>query len=206
VLAAAGDLSTDGLAALSVARWRTGELTGGAEAAAAHLAAGGDDGGALVVAAEAAARDGRGAEAAGLVERAVSAGGGLAAVEAIVAGLSPRAPWPGVDGASAGMTSGPVGVPAATEPRIALDSALDDLAAGRPDRAAVRLALILRRRPDLAAAVVDAIGDRAEPALELVRGDALRAVGRAAEAERAYAAAAAGLERPGRPARPRGER
>ena len=56
--------------------------------------------------------------------------------------------------------------------------------------AALQLALVLRIAPALAPAVLDLIGDRHDPALALVRGDAYRLVGREIDARRAYADAA----------------
>ncbi len=74
------------------------------------------------------------------------------------------------------------------------DEALEDgraaLEAGDVVGAAVRLALVLRIAPALAPAILDIVGDRHDPALALVRGDAYRAVGRELEARQAYADAA----------------
>ncbi|HSL77869.1 MAG TPA: hypothetical protein VK867_13065 [Candidatus Limnocylindrales bacterium] len=56
--------------------------------------------------------------------------------------------------------------------------------------AALQLALVLRIAPALAPAVLDLIGDRHEPGLAFVRGDAYRLVGRELDARRAYADAA----------------
>jgi hypothetical protein len=186
-LAAVEALDVASLADLAVARWRTGELELAAEAAAAHLEQGGSAAGALVVAAEAAAADQRDEVAAGLVARAVAATDG-ATLEAIIAGRPLQAHWPGelqpgaVDGTSAGQPD-------------PLRLARIELEAGRFDAAALRLALVVRREPDLAAAVLEAIGEQTSVALALVRGDALRLLGREAEAERAFAAAEADLDR-----------
>lgn len=186
-LAGAGALDTDGLAELAIARWRTADLAAAAEAATAHIDAGGSSIGALVVAAEAAAADERTEAAAALVARVV-ARADRATFEALIAGRPLRAPWPpdlqqsGPDG----------GDPAARDP---LRLAQRELDGGQLDAAALRLTLVLRRDPDLAAAVLDAIGDRSTPALDLVRGDALRTLGREAEAERAFASAEADLDR-----------
>ena len=186
-LAAAGALDTDGLAELAIARWRTADLPAAAEAAAAHLDAGGSAIGAIVVAAEAAAADERADEAEAFVARVVAAADG-ASFEAVIAGRPTRAPWP-----SDLQPSGPDGGdPAARDP---IRLAQQELDGGQPDAAALRLGLALRRDPDLAAAVVDAIGDRSTPGLDLVRGDALRTLGREAEAERAFASAEADLDR-----------
>ena len=62
-----------------------------------------------------------------------------------------------------------------------------------PDRAILRLALILRLDPTLAPAVLQAIVVRTEPAAAILRGDAQRLLGRHLEAEAAFASAADGL-------------
>ena len=62
--------------------------------------------------------------------------------------------------------------------------ALDD---GDVAGAALQLALVLRIAPALAPAVIDLVGDRHEPGLAFVRGDAYRLVGRELDARRAYA-------------------
>lgn len=68
------------------------------------------------------------------------------------------------------------------------------LASSDPDGAALRLALVLRLDATLAPEVLAAIpGGTATTALEVVRGDAQRLLGRHLEAEAAYAAAAAAL-------------
>jgi hypothetical protein len=72
----------------------------------------------------------------------------------------------------------------------ALDFGRDALGSGDIEAAALQLALVLRIAPALAPAVLDLIGDRHEPALAFVRGDAYRLVGRELDARRAYADAA----------------
>jgi hypothetical protein len=67
--------------------------------------------------------------------------------------------------------------------RVALDR-------GQPAAAATGLILALRAAPHLAPAVLDLLSGRAEPILVLVRGDALRIVGREGEAMRDHASAA----------------
>ncbi len=82
-----------------------------------------------------------------------------------------------------------------------LARARDELRGGNPDRIATgldRLALALRLDPTLAQDVVEAVGRRQEPAALLIRGDACRILGRTLEAEAAFAAAAALLDRPTR--------
>ena len=72
----------------------------------------------------------------------------------------------------------------------ALDEGRASLEAGDVTNAALQLALVLRVAPALAPAVLDLIGDRQDPALALLRGDAYRLVGREIDARRAYADAA----------------
>lgn len=79
------------------------------------------------------------------------------------------------------------------EPLAELARAKAELEA-RPDRAFMRLALVLRHDPTLAPAVLDALHLRREPAAALLRGDAQRLLGRHLEAEAAFDAAAESLE------------
>ncbi len=72
----------------------------------------------------------------------------------------------------------------------ALEAGRAALEAGDVIDAGVRLALVLRIAPALAPAILDLVGDRHDPALALVRGDAYRLVGRELEARQAYADAA----------------
>jgi hypothetical protein len=72
----------------------------------------------------------------------------------------------------------------------ALDVGREALESGDIAGAALQLALVLRIAPALAPAVLDLIGDRHEPGLGFVRGDAYRLVGREIDARRAYADAA----------------
>ncbi|MCI0345586.1 MAG: hypothetical protein L0221_09115 [Chloroflexi bacterium] len=186
-LAANGALDADAIADLALARWRTGDLEAAAEAAMAHIDAGGTSAGALIVAAESAAAGDHAEQASELVARVVADADG-ATIEALIAGCPTRAPWP----ADLVPTAADAGDPAARDP---LRLSRLDLDAGRTDAAALRLGLALRRDPDLAAAVLETLGDRSTPSLDLVRGDALRALGREAEAERAFASAEADLDR-----------
>jgi hypothetical protein len=64
----------------------------------------------------------------------------------------------------------------------------------RPERAFLRLALVLRHDPTLAPSVLDALHLRREPTAALLRGDAQRLLGRHLEAEAAFDAAAESLE------------
>jgi hypothetical protein len=80
---------------------------------------------------------------------------------------------------------------AAVDPEVAAGSAV--LAAGNAMLAAVHFGLALRTGPGSAEAVLAAIGDSHDPAIELARGDALRLLGRDDEAARAYLSAADAL-------------
>jgi hypothetical protein len=80
-------------------------------------------------------------------------------------------------------------------PIAELGRARDELGSN-PDRALLRLALVLRLDPTLAPAVLDAVSLRREPAAALIRGDAQRLLGRDLEAEAAFDAAAESLEAP----------
>jgi hypothetical protein len=62
--------------------------------------------------------------------------------------------------------------------------------AGDMPAATVRLAVLLRRTPALAPAVIDALEGAPGPLAAVVRGDAFRLVGRETEAARAFAGAA----------------
>jgi hypothetical protein len=66
----------------------------------------------------------------------------------------------------------------------------------RPERAFVRLALVLRHEPTLAPMVLETLNLRREPMAALLRGDAQRLLGRHIEAEAAFDAAAESLEVP----------
>jgi hypothetical protein len=69
----------------------------------------------------------------------------------------------------------------------ALEMGRYSLDAGDVSGAALQLALVLRIAPALAPAVIDLVGDRHDPGLAFVRGDAYRLVGRELDARRAYA-------------------
>ncbi len=65
------------------------------------------------------------------------------------------------------------------------------IAAGDLATAAVALGLVVRLSPSLAPAVLDLIGETGDPGLQLVRGDAFRAVGHEIGAMQSYGAAMA---------------
>jgi len=79
------------------------------------------------------------------------------------------------------------------DPATELARARDELDVD-PDKAFLRLALVLRHDPTRAPAVIDVLHLRREPRAALLRGDAQRLLGRHLEAEAAYDAAAESLE------------
>lgn len=91
-LAGRDALDADGLVDLAEARWRTGDIAGAGEAAAAALHE--EDGPllALVVAAEAAASRGRPTEARRLADKAMASAGG--SIDAVFAGMPRAVVWP----------------------------------------------------------------------------------------------------------------
>jgi len=199
-MAGAGVLDSDGLADLAEARWRTGDLAGAGDAARAHLGGDGSSLVALVVAAEAMAALGRAAEARSLATRAIERLDGR--LDEIFAGM-PRSPiWPADrhDETPASEEPGVEAVapaegefePAASDADRALDSARAALDAGDLAGAAIQLAVAVRLAPLLAPAVLELAAGHRSPGLDLVRGDALLALGRESEAQRAWADAAEG--------------
>ena len=90
-LAGRDQLDTPGFLNLAEARWRTGDLHGAAEAAAAYIADGGDEALCYVIAAEAAATVSRQDEARGYVEQALERH--LFDLDPVFAGLPRRAVW-----------------------------------------------------------------------------------------------------------------
>ena len=211
-LAGRGDLDEDALLDLAEARWRTGDLAGAGEAAGALLAHGREDGLALLIAAESVAALGRPGEARRMARRSLAVTAG--SLDAVFAGM-PRNPiWPDDHGSGSAMHAPlrwtgsrqpirtiPVMSPArATEPRTASPRvrrprpAAEAFAGGRAalaggdiGQAALRLGVAMRLDPGFAEAVLGAVGDwDRDPALALVAGDALRLLGREAEALAAF--------------------
>ncbi|MBI2763386.1 MAG: hypothetical protein HYX54_06525 [Chloroflexi bacterium] len=224
-LAARGDLTGAASVDLAEARWRTGDLEGAAEAAATYLAGGGELPIARLILAEAEAaagrRDGTEDHRAELAALSPDALAGLFAgmphrahwpsltastlasegadQEPSIAGLADTtASPPAIERRARGRSTrrqAPATFPSGND---LLTEARDDMRSGEPDRMAAafdRLALALRMDPAIAPRVVDLVTRRQEPAALLVRGDAFRILGRVLEAEAAYAAAAAELER-----------
>lgn len=198
-------LDTTSLAVLAEARWRTGDVSAAAHAAQAHIDAGGSDDIAMCIAAEAAAVDGRPDDARALMDRLPASD--AVALDAMFAGMPRRAFWP-----AGPVDRSPVKDETPTEvyrhvvgterrrkgqldPSAELARARSELES-RPDRAFLRLALVLRHAPNLAPLVLAALHLRREPAAALLRGDAQRLLGRHLEAEAAFDAAAEALEAP----------
>jgi hypothetical protein len=96
-------LDDEAIRDLAEARWRTGDLTGAGEAAAAYLESHADDVLALVIAAEAQADLGRPGEARRLAGRAVQEAAG--SLDPIFAGMQRSQIWP-VDPGAAAMPAG----------------------------------------------------------------------------------------------------
>ena len=72
------------------------------------------------------------------------------------------------------------------DPGRRLETGRAAIAAGDDASAALHLGLVVRLAPTLAADVLEVIGDHPDSALLVVRGDALRALGREGEARDAY--------------------
>jgi outer membrane biosynthesis protein TonB len=258
-LAGRHQLDTDAHLDLAESRWRTGDLQGAGEAAAAYLAAGGQEALGFLIAAEAAAMSNQHAEARRLVEQATERH--LSELEPVFAGIKRFAAW-GTNSWSAPQAVAPVEpeavapvepqavapvepeavapvepeavapvepeavapvelspevtepaatevppVPPLAEPEVrpaanATDASTEAaagrsyLAAGDLMMAALHFAVALRVSPDSAGAVLEAIGDRQELPLQLVRGDALQLLGLEADAGRAYQSVASALVAP----------
>jgi tetratricopeptide (TPR) repeat protein len=218
-LAGSGELDEAALLDLAEVRWRTGDLPGAGEAAVAAISTGDESALALVIAAEAAAGASRPAEARRLAGQALARAD--QPLDRIFAGMPRSSIWPhdvddrgaadiGADlppaahAARVRASVAPHGLPVAHLERLdqpgrsfdaggALAVARSEIAAGRVAAAGTRLALVLRFAPSRAAEVLAAAGERPEPQLALVRGDALVALGREDEAQAAYRSAVDGL-------------
>ncbi|HEY3163653.1 MAG TPA: hypothetical protein VGJ71_04800 [Candidatus Limnocylindrales bacterium] len=99
-LAGRGELDDDGIRDLAEARWRTGDMGGAGEAAAAWLEGHADDVLGLVIAAEAQAALGRPAEARRLAGRALERANG--SLDPVFAGMQRSPIWPVEPGGVAG--------------------------------------------------------------------------------------------------------
>jgi hypothetical protein len=98
-----GELDDPALLDLAEVRWRTDDVTGAGEAAAAYFATGREDTLALVIATEATASIGRSTEARRLAARALARGD--VPIDAIFLGIRPSSYWP----ATSAMTGEPAG-------------------------------------------------------------------------------------------------
>ena len=217
--AGAGTLDEEALLDLAEVRWRTDDLTGAGEAAAAYIASGRVALIALVITAEATAALGRPSEGRRLAGRALELANGM--IDEVFAGMPRSDVWParpverveqvplpapmGADPARAGsadLARAEIALPMAAadsgtasgepmpDPAGELDAARAALAAGDRAGAALRLSIVLRLSPALAPAVLDVAAGESGPDFDLVRGDALRLVGRESQARRAFASAA----------------
>jgi hypothetical protein len=81
------------------------------------------------------------------------------------------------------------------DPAAELERAREELST-KPERALLRLSLVLRHDPTFAPLVLQILHLRREPFAALIRGDAQRLLGRHLEAEAAFDAAAESLEVP----------
>ncbi len=202
-----GMLDEDALLDLAEVRWRTGDLPGAGEAAHTLLERGSNDALALVISAEAVAAEGRPGEARRLAVRAMALLD--EPLETVFAGMPRSSVWPlevapaavpaaALPGAGPAARVGHHGsgsvpavapedeAPASAAAAEALAGGLAALGGGDTLTAVLRLGVALRLEPDYATAVLDAIGDRMDPGLALVAGDAYRLLGREAEALDAF--------------------
>ena len=203
-LAGRGELGAPAWADLAEARWRGGDLSGAAEAARAHLDHGGDQVLAEVVIVEALAAAGDHRDARRLAQRVLArADVDEADLGRVFAGHPRSSAWPGRhEGVSAPAVYSPAAAPRTTRDAPIAVRPSDDLAAagtaldrGDALAAAGLLGVVLREEPALAAMTLS-VAERglaatgptgpAAAALQLVRGDALRLLGRAGEASAAF--------------------
>src|SRR5664280_2687182 len=190
-LAGRNQLDTAGRLDLAEARWRTGDLHGAGEAASAYLAANGEEVLGFVIAAEAAAMANRVAEARSYVEQAMQRY--LSDLEPVFAGMARKAMW-SIFVASPAAASVPqaAAVVPAPEPAAAIEPAVEqapEVASGRsylegndPLLAALHFGVALRLNKTRASVVIEAIGDRQDMPLQMVRGEAVRLLGVASDA------------------------
>jgi tetratricopeptide (TPR) repeat protein len=187
-LAGSGELDEGALLDLAEVRWRTGDLPGAGEAAAAALSTGDEDVLALVIAAEAAAAASRPAEARRLAGQALERA--EVPLDRIFAGMPRSQIWPhDVEGGEAAhptpeaapaTASGGARIRASVAPHgrpvehlepvdvafagpfdseRAITTARSELDRGESSAAASRLALVLRFAPSRAAAVLTVLGE-----------------------------------------------
>ena len=139
-----GELDDAALLDLAEVRWRTDDVTGAGEAAAAYLGTGREDTLAIVIATEATASLGRSTEARRLAQRALARGD--VALDTIFRGIHPSSYWPAVGpmagepagtlfgGPRPGSTAGTAGVTgAAVLDRLAAEGRVSRSSAGDPE-------------------------------------------------------------------------
>jgi len=192
-LAGRGRLDEPALLDLAEVRWRTGDLSGAGDAANALLARGTEAPLALVIAAEAVASAGRPSEARRLSARALEVVDGP--LDLVFAGMPRALIWP-VAAIAEPSPAAPRrrGRRAKREEDGAPSTASEAFAGGRAalakgdaSRAALLLGVAMRLEPGFAEDVLRAVAGRDDqPLLALVRGDALRLLGREAEALEAF--------------------
>ncbi len=196
-----GKLDEPALLDLAEARWRTGDLAGAGEAAHAALERGIEAPLAYLITAESIAALGRPSEARRLAGRALERAGG--SLDALFAGMPRASIWPAdavPEGAAVARARQTDAGPASAAAAESFAGGRAALAAGDVPTASLRLGVAIRLEPGFAQGVLDALGDRTdEPALALVAGDALRLLGREAEALEAFDRARG---RPAPPPRP----
>jgi hypothetical protein len=206
-LAGRNQLDTAGRLDLAEARWRTGDLHGAGEAASAYLAANGEEVLGFVIAAEAAAMANRVAEARSYVEQAMQRY--LSDLDPVFAGMARKAMWSIFVASPAAAPVPQAAAPEpAPEPPAAIEPASEPVAAnaevpedptiaeadgevasGRsylegndPLLAALHFGVALRLNKTRASVVIEAIGDRQDMPLQMVRGEAVRLLGVASDA------------------------
>lgn len=191
-LAGHGRLDEAGLLDLAEVRWRTGDLAGAGDAANALLARGSEEPLALVIAAEAVSAVGRPGEARRLSARALELLN--EPLDPLFAGMPRSSIWP--EPAPEPIPEAPRrrSRPGTAETDGAPSTASEAFAGGRAAlakgdlvRAALLLGVAMRIAPGFAEDVLRAVSGRDDqPLLALVRGDALRLLGREAEALEAF--------------------
>jgi hypothetical protein len=192
-LAGHGRLDEAALLDLAEVRWRTGDLAGAGDAAGALLARGRETPLALVIAAESVNAAGRPGEARRLSGRALELVDGP--LDPLFAGMPRSAIWPASVAVVApspsprrhGRRPSGEGTGAPSTASEAFAGGRAALARGDAGRAALLLGVAMRLEPGFAEDVLRAVASRDDqPQLALVRGDALRLLGREAEALDAF--------------------
>jgi hypothetical protein len=123
---------------------------------------------------------------------------GLDTAQVETTALAAELAAPSPDSAEAPPGDAPVAgpTPGAVEARAEIASGRSYLDAGDPMMAALHFGVAIRLEPASASAVLDAIGDRQDLPLQLVRGDALRLLGLEGDAGKAYLSVASALGAP----------